>query len=111
MHSNQSLVICTLDLLTAICLVTGVDFWVLVSQVTSSTNKNILNLVDTCTKEEVSLQIRQSACALLGETAKVLTLDLVALSNEMMPLLFPSGLRTAACPNFRRLDAKSYSQP
>lgn len=73
-NTEAPLVVCTLDLLAALCQINGEEFWGLALHTGSHDSASMLQLIQTCS---VHPQVRQSACALLGEISKViLTLKL-----------------------------------
>jgi hypothetical protein len=67
--SGAPLVVCALDLLAALCTINGEEFWGLALQTGVNGSPSLLQLVETCSMHP---QVRPSACALLGEVAKVI---------------------------------------
>jgi len=85
--STPAVVVCALDLLTALSEVTGGEFWILVCQVSSEkSSKTAIELSDACAKHEAP-QVRQSACALLGVISKGCGQHLVPLLDSFLPVL------------------------
>lgn len=96
--AKTPLVVSILDLLSAISVVSGSDFIVIVRTVKTSKERSVIEFLNLCTVD-TSPQVRQSACALLGETAKGCgqSQHLTAVLESFLPLVV-SNLHSSSEP-------------
>jgi len=99
---DPAIAVCALDLISALAIGLQGHFWTLACAVRSRPpeSRDILEIVDSSAKCE-SLQVRQSACALLGEIAKGCGQHFAPILDNVMPVLIRNlnKARVPVCNN------------